>query len=282
MDAEDGQGLLGPRHTQHLQDSTREGAGSPGGSEGPSRACPRTCPTPARVRVASLGRSPRESPGPPSGASAPSPWSPEGRGAAPCRCHLRHRSRSSRAGWARRGRTSVPGWGRQPPSGGGPGPPGRQRQQSLPSQTGSPAPPLPDPRTPALARSTREDHAAEAQRSRRPAPFLLTRPAGSSRAAAAARRRRGFQRSRRIRESSLGFYPRLREPPPGGGREPARAILGLVVLGPLRPVPPSIEKPAVVPSSPVLLSLLGSSLLLTDKCWSARSSPGPPLLTRNQ
>lgn len=150
MDAEDGQGLLGPRHTQHPQDSTREGAGGSGGPGGPSRACPRTCPTAARVRVASQGRSPRESPGPPSGASAPSPRGPEGRGAAPCRCHLRHQSRSSRAGWAGPGRTSVPGWGRQAPGGGGPVPPGRQRQLSL--SDGPSCAPAPGPSDPSACR----------------------------------------------------------------------------------------------------------------------------------
>lgn len=63
--------------------------------------------------------------------SCANPRGPEGRGAAPCRCHLRHRSRSSWAGWAGQGRTSVPGWGRDPPGGGGPGPPRQQQQQSV-------------------------------------------------------------------------------------------------------------------------------------------------------
>ncbi|XP_025776125.1 putative uncharacterized protein WWC2-AS2 [Puma concolor] len=131
VDAEDGQGLPGPRHTRIPRTAPGERCGR---LRGPGEPRPGV-PTPLSHRGEGWGRlsGPQSS-----GVTWPSvlgsyanPWGPEGRGAAPCRCHLRHRSRSSRAWWAGQGRRSVPGWGRDPPGGGGPGPPQRQRQQRV-------------------------------------------------------------------------------------------------------------------------------------------------------
>ena len=207
------------------------------------------------------------------------PWGPEGRGAAPCRCHLRHQSRSSRAWWAGQGRRSVPGWGRDPPGGGGPGPPQRQRQQRvfrLGRTVLSPAAwtlgPQGSPARPGKTTQLRRKRAGDQRGAYSPAPLAPAAPPQP-----AARSRRGSPSSRMLRERSLGSCRRLPQPPPGGGREPARGILGDVVLRPLHIHPCSSPSTnwwwSFLPPCFLSVSLRGSPPLLANNCGNAPVEP---------